>query len=291
MAGNRDFDEHTGFETTGHDWDGIKELNKPLPLWWLYVFIACIVWAIGYWIAYPTWPMASDYTRGVLGYSQRGRLADSLAEARAGQAKYNSAIAKASLAEIKSNPELLNFALAGGRAAFANNCAGCHGRGAQGFPGFPNLNDDVWIWGGTLEQIHQTISFGVRNGSEQARASQMPRFGLDGMLTAEQINDTAEFVRSLSSLPHDAAAAKRGDAIFRGDGGCAGCHGEDGKGNQEVGAPNLTANIWLYGGTKETIVKTLQTGRGGVMPAWAGRLEPETVKKLTVYVHSLGGGQ
>ncbi|MGA7327922.1 MAG: c-type cytochrome, partial [Rhodomicrobium sp.] len=138
---------------------------------------------------------------------------------------------------------------------------------------------------------HQTISYGARNGSDQARISQMPRFGADNLLTPAQINDAAEYVRSLSKLPHDAAAADRGNAIFHGDGGCASCHGEDGKGNQEVGAPNLTANIWLYGGSKETIVTTITNGRGGVMPAWAERLDEETIKKLTVYVHSLGGGQ
>jgi cytochrome c oxidase cbb3-type subunit 3 len=291
MADNPDIDAHTGIETTGHDWDGIKELNKPLPKWWVYVFYATILWAVGYWIAFPAWPMISGYTKGLLHYSQRATVNASLADARAGQAKFNDAIAKESLAQIKSDPDLLSFALAGGRSAFANNCAACHGRGAQGSPGYPNLNDDNWIWGGTLDQIQQTILYGIRNGSDQARISQMPRFGLDNLLTAEQINDAAEYVRSLSSLPHDDAAAKRGKAVFAGDGACVTCHGEDGKGNQEVGAPNLTANIWLYGGSKEAIVKTIQTGRGGVMPAWAGRLDPETIKKLALYVHSLGGGQ
>jgi cytochrome c oxidase cbb3-type subunit 3 len=291
MAANRDVDALSGVETTGHEWDGIKELNKPLPKWWLYVFYITILWSIGYWVAYPAFPMISDYTKGLLGYSQRARLNASLAEARAAQAKYNDAIAKESFAEIKSNPELLNFALAGGRSAFQNNCAGCHGRGAQGAPGYPNLNDDNWIWGGTLEQIQQTILYGIRNGSEQARASQMPRFGLDGLLTPDQISDTAEYVRSLSNLPHDPAAAERGKAIFHGEGGCVTCHGEDGKGNQDIGAPNLTVNIWLYGGAKEDIMKSIETGRGGVMPAWVNRLDPVTIKKVALYVHSLGGGQ
>ncbi len=291
MAGKGELDGHTGYETTGHEWDGIQELNRPLPRWWLYVFYACIAYAIGYWVLYPTWPLISGYSKGVLGYSERAQVAANLEEARASQAKYNDAIAKESFAEVKANPELLNFALAGGRSAFAINCTPCHGRGAQGSPGFPNLNDDDWLWGGTLDQIQQTITYGVRSGNENAHVSQMPHFGDDHLLTPEQINDAAEYVLSLSKLPHDAAAAERGNAVFHGDGGCLACHGDEGKGNQDFGAPNLTANIWLYGGTKAAIINQIQKGNGGVMPAWVERLDPVTIKKLALYVHSLGGGQ
>jgi cytochrome c oxidase cbb3-type subunit 3 len=291
MSTNRDIDLHSGTETTGHEWDGIKELNKPLPRWWLWVFYATILWSLGYWIAYPAWPAISGYTKGVLGYSSRVSVTQSIAAGRAAQSKFNDAIAKASLAEIQADPDLLAFAVAGGRAAFANNCAGCHGQSAQGSKGYPNLVDDVWLWGGKLDAIYQTISYGVRNGGDQAHTSQMPRFGADNILTAGQIGDVAEYVRSLSKQVHDAAAAERGKAIFHGDGACATCHGEDGKGNQEVGAPSLTANIWLYGGSKADIVTSITNGRSGVMPAWAEKLDPETIKKLAVYVHSLGGGQ
>jgi cytochrome c oxidase cbb3-type subunit III len=291
MADNRDVDPYSGIETTSHEWDGIKELNKPLPRWWLYVFYATILWSVGYWVAYPAFPLISSYTKGLLGYSQRVRVNESLAGAKAAQAKYNDAIAKASLAQIEADPDLLAFAIAGGRAAFANNCAGCHGRGAQGAIGYPNLNDDNWIWGGTLDAIQRTIAYGARNGSDEAHTGQMPRFGLDNLLTPQQIDDAAEYVRSLSKLSHDVTAAERGKAVFAGDGACASCHGETGSGNQAVGAPNLAANIWLYGGSKEALVATIRNGRGGVMPAWAERLDPETIKKLTLYVHSLGGGE
>jgi cytochrome c oxidase cbb3-type subunit III len=291
MAGNPEIDPHSGVPTTGHEWDGIQELNTPLPRWWLWVFYACIIWSFGYWVIYPTWPMVSDYSKGVLGWSQRASVAADVEEARASHAKENEAIAALSLADIKGKPELLNFALAGGKAAFGDNCAACHGRGAQGSPGFPNLNDDKWLWGGTLEQIHQTVTYGVRSGNDKARVSQMPHFGDDKLLTPEQIGDTAEYVLSLSKLPHDDAAAKRGDAVFHGDGGCLACHGDEGKGNQEMGAPNLTDNIWLYGGTKAAIQHQIETGHGGVMPAWVERLDPVTIKKLALYVHSLGGGQ
>jgi cytochrome c oxidase cbb3-type subunit 3 len=291
MADKLDIDAHSGVETTGHEWDGIKELNTPLPRWWLWVFYACILWAIVYWVLFPAWPMVSDYTKGVLGYSQRATVMANIDQTRASQAGLNNAIEKASLAEIKSKPELLNFALAGGKAAFANNCSPCHGRGAQGFPGYPNLNDDKWLWGGTLDQIQQTILYGVRSGNDKAHVSQMPKFGEDKLLTPEQISDTTEYVLLLSKLPHDAAAAQRGDAVFHGDGGCTACHGEEGKGNQDVGAPGLTDNIWLYGGTKDAIKHQIETGHGGVMPAWVDRLDPATIKKLAIYVHSLGGGQ
>jgi cytochrome c oxidase cbb3-type subunit III len=291
MAGNPEVDPHTGVSTTGHEWDGIQELNTPLPRWWLWVFYVCILWSVGYWVIYPTWPLVSGYTKGVLGWSQRASVMTDVEEAKASHAKENEAIAKASLAEIKGNPHLLTFALAGGKAAFGDNCAACHGRGAQGSSGFPNLNDDKWLWGGTLEQIHQTVLYGVRSGNDKARVSQMPAFASSDLLKPEQINDAAEYVLSLSKLSHDAAAAARGNAVFHGDGACMSCHGEEGKGNQEFGAPNLTDNIWLYGGTKDAIRHQIETGHGGVMPAWTDRLDPVTIKKLALFVHSLGGGQ
>ena len=289
MAAKQEIDHVTGVETTGHEWDGIKELNKPLPKWWLYVLYATIVWSVGYWVVYPAWPTVSDYTRGMFGYSQRRVVTESLQAARAEQAGMNEAIAKASLAEIKADARLLEAAMAGGRAAFGDNCAPCHGRGAQGAKGFPNLNDDDWIWGGTPEDIQQTISHGIRSGAADARDSAMPRFGLDGALTSAQIADTAEYVRSLSGQSEDTAAAGRGKALFAEN--CVACHGEDGKGNRELGAPNLTDAIWLYGSAKADISRSIETGRGGVMPAWTGRLDAATLKKLAVYVHSLGGGQ
>ena len=291
MAEKTNLDPISGVETTGHEWDGVSELNTPLPRWWLWVFYACIAWAVGYWVFFPAWPLVSSYTKGLLGYSQRATVTADVEATRVAQAPLNNAIAKGSFAEISANPELLNFAITSGRAAFALNCTPCHGLNAQGSPGFPNLNDDKWIWGGTLEQIQQTITHGIRSGDPEARDNKMPAFGEDKILTPEQIEDTAEYVLSLSNLPHDAAAAKRGEAIFHGDGGCTACHGEDGKGNQELGAPNLTDNIWLYGGTKAAITHQIFVGHGGVMPAWAGRLDPATIKKLAIYVHSLGGGK
>lgn len=282
-------DHVTGVETTGHEWDGIQELNKPLPRWWLLTFYACIVWAVGYWIVYPAWPTFSGYTKGVLGYSQRATLSEEIKAAQAEQAQMRDQLDKTPLDRIKAEPDLLRFAMAGGAAAFQTNCGPCHGRGAQGFAGYPNLNDDDWLWGGTIEEVHKTISNGIRSDHKDARASQMPRYGLDKLLDEQQIGDAADYVLKLSSQQVDAAAAAKGEKIFAEQ--CAACHGADGKGKLEQGAPNLTDGIWLYGGSRQAIVESIRTGRGGVMPAWVGRLDPLTLKSLAVYVHSLGGGK
>ncbi|KAB2939965.1 MAG: cytochrome-c oxidase, cbb3-type subunit III [Hyphomicrobium sp.] len=286
----KEIDSVTGVETTGHVWDGdLKELNKPLPRWWLYVLYATIVWAVGYWIVYPAWPTLHGYTKGVLDYSQRGEVDKEVAAAKAAQAKYFEQIAATPIAEIEKNQELLPFVMAGGAAVFGDKCGPCHGKGGGGAVGYPNLNDDDWLWGGSPEAIEHTIQVGIRSGHPEARDMAMPRFGLDGILKPAEIADTAQFVLSLSGHAIDTAAAERGSKIFADN--CASCHGEAGKGNQDVGAPNLTDGIWLYGGKLADIEKTIETGRGGVMPYWSGRLDPVTIKMLAAYVHSLGGGK
>lgn len=287
---NKELDAVTGVETTGHVWDGdIKELNKPLPKWWLYVLYASIVWSIGYWILYPAWPLAQSYTQGVLGYSQRTEVAQDIAAAKASQAGLVEAIAAKSATEIEQSPDLMEFVLRGGAAQFANNCAPCHGKGAQGFKGYPNLNDDDWLWGGTLADIEKSIRFGIRGGHAEGHDSAMPRFGIDQILSNAQISDVSEYVLSLSAASGDAAAAGRGNAIFAEQ--CVACHGAEGKGTMEMGAPNLADAIWLFGGRKQDIEETVRTGRSGVMPAWDGKLDPVTIKMLAIYVHSLGGGK
>lgn len=287
---DKHIDEITGIETTGHEWDGIRELNNPLPNWWRWIFYASVVWSIGYWIVYPAWPLVSSHTKGVIGYSSRAEVAKDLEAAKAGQKAYLDKIEKASLQDIRTDQELLNFALAGGRSAFNVNCSQCHGSGAQGFKGYPNLNDDEWLWGGTLNAIHHTITHGVRNtDGEEARDSAMPAFLKDEVLEAKQINDVAEYVLALSGQKGDAGAAERGKAIFAEQ--CASCHGDTGGGNAEFGAPALNNGIWLYGGDKETIVETISYSRAGVMPAWGKILDPVVVKQLAVYIHSLGGGK
>jgi cytochrome c oxidase cbb3-type subunit 3 len=282
-------DAFTGRETTGHEWDGIRELDTPLPAWWLYIFYATIVFAIGYCILYPAIPAISWHSQGVLAYTNRDALAASTAGATGQQATFITRIGDASLEEIRKDPELLRFAETGGRAAFNENCVPCHRAGGAGAKGYPNLADDDWLWGGSLAAIHQTIAHGVRNADPDSRQSQMPRFGADGLLTPAQIGDAADYVLSLSGQAAPAAAVARGRAVFAEN--CVVCHGENGIGNPEVGAKNLTDGIWIYGGDRATIVDTITNSRNGSMPAWGARLDPATVKMLAVYVHALGGGQ
>ena len=282
----KEIDAHSGVETTGHDWDGIKELNNPAPRWWLWVFFICCVWAVGYWVLYPAWPTLSGNTAGSLGWTSHKKLAEEQGEIIARRGQFAQQIKGASLQEIKANPELYNFAVAGGRTVFKENCAACHGTGAQGGKGYPNLNDDDWLWGGTLDDIYTTIRYGIRSGHEKTRFSQMPAFGRDGILKPEEISDVADFVLSLST--HQGGNEKSA-AIFKQN--CAACHGDEGKGGRSVGAPNLTDAIWLYGGDKVSIAQQVSNPRHGVMPTWEARLPDETIKQLAIYVHSLGGGE
>lgn len=282
-------DDVTGTETTGHEWDGIKELDTPMPRWWLWTMYGTIIWSIGYWIVMPAWPLVSSYTEGFLGYSSRGALEQELEEANEAQAGDRAALVTTELEEIKNNDQLYQFALRGGKSAFAVNCSQCHGSGAAGAPGFPNLNDDDWLWGGSVDQIYETIKYGIRSDHDDTRIGEMPAFLTNEMLDRSQINDVTEYVLSLSDTREDKEAVARGEVVFQEN--CASCHGENAKGNREFGAPNLTDAIWFYGKDKDVILRTISRGRNNVMPAWVDRLDDATIRQLALYVHSLGGGE
>lgn len=290
MTKHSDIDHVSGTATTGHEWDGIKELNTPLPRWWVITFYATIVWAIGYWIVYPAWPLLWSHTTGIWNYSTRAEVVTELANLEKVRGAKMATLGSAPLAEIEKDPALLALARASGKTVFGDNCAPCHGTGGAGAKGYPNLNDDEWLWGGNLKQIMQTIQYGVRSGHPKTHESAMLAFGKEGVLKKDQIVTVANYVRSLSGMStspgYDASA---GAKIFADN--CASCHGDQGKGNQELGAPDLTDKIWLYGSDEATLVETISNGRSGVMPAWVSRLDPSTIKALTVYVHSLGGGK
>jgi len=288
---NPHVDAHTGTATTGHEWDGIRELNTPLPRWWLWTWYACIAWAFGYWIAYPAWPLVTGATGGVLGWRSRAAINQDIAELQSLRGAMTEKLASAPLADIERTPELLSFARAEGAAVFANNCAPCHGAGAQGSKGYPNLNADRWLWGGKLEDIAQTITHGARwDADPKTHASLMPAFGRDAILKPDEVQAVANFVRSLSGLPLDPGAdVEKGRKLFADN--CSACHGVEGKGNQEFGAPDLTTKVWLYGSDKKAIVERITNGGGGVMPAWEAKLDPIAIKAVAVYVHSLGGGK
>ncbi|HKS84996.1 MAG TPA: cytochrome-c oxidase, cbb3-type subunit III [Pseudolabrys sp.] len=287
---HKEIDALTGTATTGHEWDGLRELNTPLPRWWLWLFYITIVWAVGYWIVYPAWPLLNNSTQGAFGWHTRTAIITDLDDLKRQRGPMTEKLAGATLAEIVADPQLLDFARAQGRVAFADNCAPCHGAGGGGAKGYPNLNDDDWLWGGQLSDIEQTIRHGARSGDDKGRQGAMPAFGRDGILKPNEISAGADYVRSLSGLPAEKNADfDLGKKVFAAN--CAVCHGDDGKGNRELGAPNLTDHIWLYGSDKGTIVFGIQNGRGATMPAWSGRLSDPIIKALTVYVYSFGGGE
>jgi cytochrome c oxidase cbb3-type subunit 3 len=281
-------DELSGVETTGHDWDGIRELNNPMPRWWVWTFCATIIWAIGYAVAFPSIPLISEATRGVLGYSSRAGFSADVEKAKVAQNVYIEQITARSVTEIDADATLRQFAIAGGASAFKVNCATCHGSGAAGGPGFPNLNDDDWLWGGDLESIYQTISHGIRyDADNDTHVSEMPPFA--EVLDSQQIRAVAAYVFSLTGQPRDPSLVEAGRQVFADN--CAACHGDDARGKRDMGAPDLADAIWLKGQGEEAIARQVAAPKHGVMPAWAGRLGETTVKELTVFVHSLGGGE
>lgn len=281
-------DEATGVETTGHSWDGIEELNNPLPRWWLWTLYACIVWAIAYTIAYPAWPMISGATTGVLGWSTRANVAAEIAAHDAKNDGLVSELLTADMAALAPEDDLHRYAVSRGGAVFRAQCSQCHGSGAAGAKGYPNLLDDDWLWGGDVDNIMLTVQHGIRNETDgDARYSEMPAFG--EMLEAAEISDVVEYVVSLSAPEFDADMATRGATLFADN--CSSCHGEMAEGNRDLGAPNLGDAIWLYGGDRATLEHTVRYARYGVMPAWGQRLSDEDVRAVSVYVHSLGGGE
>lgn len=274
--------------TTGHSWDGIEEFDNPMPRWWLWTFYATIVWGVAYTIAYPAWPLVSSATSGLLGYSTREEVAVEIAAVEDANAGINARLAEAELTEISADAELNGYAVSAGAAVFRTWCAQCHGSGAAGFVGYPNLLDDDWLWGGDIEAIHTTIAHGIRNEEDpDARYSEMPAYG--EIFEPEEISQVVNYVMSLSGGEFDAALAEPGAELFADN--CAACHGDNGLGNVDLGAPNLADAIWLYGGDEETLTETVTYSRYGVMPPWTQRLSEAQIRAVALYVHQLGGGE
>ena len=284
---NKRIDQPTGTETVGHEWDGIEELNTPLPRWWLWSFYLCIAFALGYTVVYPAWPTPGGGTQGLFGWTSRGQLAQDTAVADNAQKAVRERIAVTPIEQLAANPQLMQQAIVGGRAAFRVNCSQCHGSGAAGSQtlGYPNLNDDDWLWGGDIKSIETTIVHGIRQvGDDQTRQSAMPPF--EGVFNPGQIGALSAHVRSLSGK---AKANPEGAALFAQN--CSVCHGNTGEGGRNVGAPKLNDAIWLYGGSEADVQHQVRAPRMGVMPAWGTRLDGVTIKMLAAYVHSLGGGE
>jgi cytochrome c oxidase cbb3-type subunit 3 len=283
-----------GHGTTGHSWDGIEEWNNPMPRWWIWTFYATIIWGIGYTIAYPAWPLVSQATPGLLGFSTRANVAAEIDAVTAQNAALTDRLAGVELASIADDQEVYGFAVNKGAAIFRSHCSQCHGSGAAGAVGYPNLLDDDWLWGGTLDEIAYTITHGIRNEqSPETHWSQMPAFG--EILAEEEITAVVQHVLALSGQEHDAALAATGTQLYLDN--CAACHMDDGTGDPFQGAPNLTDAIWLYGGDAETLTETVIYARFGVMPAWSEEFRPAQglsqaeINAVAAYVHQLGGGQ
>ncbi len=274
--------------TTGHSWDGIEELDNPMPRWWLWTFYACIVYALLYSVAYPAWPLVKAATPGLLGYSTRAEVADEIKRFEDANASLVTRLEGVELASVSEDADLHNYAVQGGAAVFRTNCAQCHGSGAAGNVGYPNLLDDDWLWGGDIEAIRTTVAHGIRNEQDaDTRYSEMPKFG--EILEAEEIDQVVHYVLNISGQEHDAALAEAGSVVFEDN--CASCHGETGIGDREQGAPNLTDAIWLYGGDADTLTETVTNARFGVMPNWNTRLSESEIRAVAIYVHQLGGGE
>ncbi len=276
--------------TTGHTWDGIEEFDNPMPRWWLWTLYATIVWAIGYTILYPAWPMVNSATAGILGWSTRGDVAAEIAAVDEANAPMNAKLEAADLTAITGDADLEPYAVSSGSAVFKTWCAQCHGSGAAGAKGYPNLLDDDWLWGGSVEEIHETVTHGIRNeDSDDARYSEMPAFGRDELLEKEEIDQVVNFVMSLSGEAQDASKVEAGAVVFEDN--CSSCHMEDGTGDRSQGAPNLADAIWLYGGDYAALSETVANSRYGVMPAWNTRLTEAQIRAVSTYVHTRGGGE
>lgn len=287
MANDKRIDEPTGVETVGHEWDGIEELNNPLPRWWVITLYLTIVFSIGYVVVYPAIPLLDRGTQGLWGWTSRGDLAADTAVAERQRKAALTGLAGTPVEKLPENPALLRAAITGGKAAFRVNCVQCHGSLGGGGLGYPNLNDDDWLWGGNLKEIEFTITNGIRQpGHDATRTSLMPSFGKDGILAPAQVNAVASHVLSLSGKAPSSAS---GAQLFTDN--CAVCHGSDGKGLRQFGAPNLADAIWLFGGKREQVAASVTKAHAGVMPAWQGKLDADTIKMLAAYVHSLGGGE
>jgi cytochrome c oxidase cbb3-type subunit 3 len=279
-------------ETTGHVWDGVQEFKNPLPRWWVWIFYATIAFSVVYTILYPAWPLINGATQGLRGWSSRATVAEEIRSFEQANAPWREKLVAADLTQIQNDPELLQFARNAGAAVFRTNCSQCHGSGAAGVQaaGYPNLLDDDWLWGGTIDDIVTTVTHGIRNTTNpEARYSQMPAFGTDGLLEPAQIDAVVQYVMSLSGAQSDPALLAEGATVFAEN--CAACHGENGQGDRTQGAPNLTDAIWLYGGDQAALTESVAIARFGVMPAWNTRLSESDIRAVAVYVHGLGGGE
>jgi cytochrome c oxidase cbb3-type subunit 3 len=280
-------DPHTGYLTTGHEWNGITELNTPVPRAVWFFLITTALFSLGYWILMPAWPLGVSYTKGLLGIDQQTTVAKRLEEAALDRATWTKRIEAESFSDIEADPQLMKTVRESGRALFGDNCSVCHGTDASGGKGFPSLKTASWLWGGDADAIAETIRVGINSTHPQTRTSQMLAFGRDGVLPRKDVDNVVNYVRSLSepAAVKDPVSIEAGAKLFADN--CASCHGEQGQGNVELGAPDLTDGTWIYGGDAQSIFTSVWSGRQGHMPSWEHRLSPLDRKILTLYLVDL----
>ena len=289
-------DPYTGYLTTGHEWNGIKELNTKVPKLLLGCLALAFLFSVGYWYLLPAWPLGKSFTPGKLGLDQKDEIKEQLSQAMATQSEWSERMLDNSFDAIKNEPGLMSKVQESGPALYADNCAMCHGQKAEGNLYFPSLIDSAWLWGGTPEQIHKTLLVGINAGVEGTRVSQMPAFGTTAVLNSNEIDDVVNYVTSLASdqigdgsRAEEVLSVTRGESVYKTN--CAACHGANGQGNIALGAPNLGDNFWLYGWNKESLKKSITNGRAGWMPAWKGRLDDIELKMLSIYVSGLSSAE
>lgn len=283
-------DPVTGRATTGHEWNGIEELETPIPRLVFFFLGAAFLFSVICWMLYPTWPLVWSYTKGVLGTDQRTVVTRQVEAAAAERSAWTGRVMDESPADVAADPTLMRLVNETGHTLFIDNCAACHGTRATGGLGFPDLTAKAWLWGdGSPEAIEETIRVGINSTNDDTRASQMLAFGRDGVLDTQKIDAVVAYVRSLSGLKpaagDDAARIEDGRQVFADN--CASCHGEDARGNSDLGAPDLTDANWLYGSDAYSVFTTVYGGRQGHMPHWGTRLSPLDTRILALYVHGL----
>ncbi len=278
-------DVPTGQKTTGHEWNGIKELDTPVPKVVLAFLAIGTIFAVIYWVLAPAWPLGVSYTRGLLGLNDRQEVTQQVAAAQADRAIWTRRLTTEPLATLRADPAAMAYVDEVAPTLFADNCAACHGADLRGGPGFPNLTAPARLWGGDLDTVAETIRVGINADDPQTRRSQMSAFGTFGTLDRDQIQAVSAFIRARSGQAVTAAERERipsGAEVFVTT--CASCHGVDGRGDVTVGAPDLTDSVWIYGGDAATVYETIHSGRQGHMPAWEGRLSPADIRMLALYV-------
>ncbi len=285
-------DPVSGYKTTGHEWNGIKELNTPVPKPIWFFLIAAVIFSVVLWILMPAWPTGTGYTKGILGVDQHDSVQKQLVKAATARADWRAQLMAVEPDLVKDDEALMQIVRETGHMLFGDNCSVCHGTNARGSMGFPNLVDGSWLWGGDVKTIEETLRVGVNDAHEETRFGQMPAFGRDQMLGRDDIITIITYVRSLSGQP-DVATAENQDVLARGADlfldNCSACHGEDAKGLTMMGAPDLTDGNWLYGGDRQALFETLWNGRQGHMPSWEGRLDAVDRRILALYVLDLQG--